>query len=97
MYPKIMKDGPNCTLETFCEMVEWSVERFGIDHVALGSDWYAGYRVEAINWWCAGRWARKSPLNIKSAFSDWRTGISLVPIRPASSRGSRTAASQLRT
>ena len=71
MYPKIMKDGSNCTLDTFCDMVEWTVERFGIDHVALGSDWYAGHRVEMIDWWRAGRWARKSPLNVKSAFSDW--------------------------
>ena len=71
IYPKIMKDGSDCSLETFCQMIEWSVERFGIDHVALGSDWYAGHSVEAIDWWRAGRWARKSPLSVKSEFSDW--------------------------
>ena len=71
MYPKIMKDGSDCSLETFCEMIEWSAERFGIDHIALGSDWYAGHPVESIEWWRAGRWARKSPLASKSAFSDW--------------------------
>ena len=52
-------------------MIEWSAERFGIDHIALGSDWYAGHPVESIEWWRAGRWARKSPLASKSAFSDW--------------------------
>lgn len=71
MYPKIMRDGSNCTLETFCEMVEWTAERFGIDHVALGSDYYAGYQVTSIDWWRAGRWARKSPLDVPSAFSAW--------------------------
>jgi len=71
MYPKIMKGGSDSTLDDFCNMVEWSVERFGIDAVAFGTDFYDGWPQENITWWRAGRWARESPLEIPSVFSEW--------------------------
>ena len=52
-------------------MVDWSAERFGIDSIAFGTDFYDGWPVENITWWRAGRWARQSPLNIPSTFSEW--------------------------
>lgn len=71
LYPKIMHGGSESTLEDFCAMVEWSAERFGIDAVGFGSDFYTGYPVEQVTWWRAGRWARESPLKAPSAFSPW--------------------------
>ncbi|MGE3149175.1 MAG: dipeptidase [Pseudorhodoplanes sp.] len=70
MYPKIMKDGSNCTLDTFLDMMSWTVDRIGVDAVALGTDFYDGWPVSIIKWWRAGRWARESAVPIKG-FSDW--------------------------
>ena len=62
MYPKIMRVGSASTLDDFCEMVEWTAERFGIDAVGFGTDFHAGHSPDAITWWRAGRWARSSPV-----------------------------------
>ena len=70
MYPKIMKGGSNCTLDTFLEMVSWTVDLIGIDHVGMGTDFYDGWPVSQIKWWRAGRWARESAVPIKG-FSEW--------------------------
>ena len=69
MYPKIMRGGESTTLEDFCELVEWTAERFGIDAVGFGSDYHTGHPPEAIIWWRAGRWARSSP--VAGALSKW--------------------------
>ncbi|MEM7293597.1 MAG: membrane dipeptidase [Pseudomonadota bacterium] len=71
LYPKIMRGGSDSTLDDFCDMVEWSVEKFGIEAVGIGTDYYTGYGEEAILWWRAGRWARESPLKIPNKFSPW--------------------------
>lgn len=69
-YPKIMKDGSNCTLETFLDMMAWTVDLVGADTVGLGTDFYDGWPESQIKWWRAGRWARESAIPIKG-FSDW--------------------------
>ncbi len=71
MYPRIAKGGSNQTLEEFCDMVAWSVDLIGVDHVAFGTDFYSGHGPEAITWWRAGRWARQSPVKISASFSEW--------------------------
>ena len=69
-YPKIMRDGSNYTLETFTEMIAWSVERFGIDAIALGTDYYMGWPQSKIEWFRTGRWSRESATPLKS-LSPW--------------------------
>lgn len=70
LYPKIMKGGSDCTLDTFLDMVSWTVDRIGIDSVAMGTDFYAGWPLSAILWWRAGRFARESAVPI-TGFSAW--------------------------
>jgi len=70
MYPKIMKGGSNATLDDFLDMLSWTVERIGIDHVGFGTDFYDGWPESVIKWWRAGRWSRESAIPIKG-FSDW--------------------------
>lgn len=67
MYPKIMRGGGGSTLEDFCEMVEWTVEKYGIDAVGFGTDFNKGHPPEAITWWRAGRFLRASPVAGKLA------------------------------
>ncbi len=63
-YVRMLKGGKNATLESFVEMVLWTIETIGIDHVAFGTDYYTGYDVSAVKWWRAGRWGRESPVPI---------------------------------
>ena len=73
MYPKILKNGSKATINDFCDMVAYTVDLIGIDHVGIGSDFYTGYTEEAVLWWRAGRWSRESPLNSPNKFSKWPT------------------------
>lgn len=69
-YPKIMRGGSDCTLETFVDMIAWTVDLVGVDAVGFGTDFYDGWPVSEIKWWRAGRWARESAVPIVG-FSDW--------------------------
>lgn len=69
-YPKILKGGSDCTLDGFVDMVDWTVQLVGPDHVGFGTDFYDGWPVSEIMWWRAGRWARESAVPIKG-FSAW--------------------------
>ena len=72
MYPKIMRGGAGASLDDFCEMVEWTAERFGIDAVGFGTDFNTGHPPEAITWWRAGRWARSSPVaGVLATWPSW--------------------------
>lgn len=72
-YPKIMKGGSDCTLDTFLDMLAWTCDLIGTDHIGFGTDFYDGWPESVIKWWRAGRWARESAVPIKgfSAWPDW--------------------------
>lgn len=70
MYPKIMRDGSNCSLDVFLDMITYTVDLVGVDHVGIGSDYYDGWPETEIMWWRAGRWSRESAVPIKG-FSTW--------------------------
>ncbi len=70
MYPKIMRGGSDCSLETFLDMVAWTVDLVGVDAVGLGTDYYDGWPESVIKWWRAGRWSRESAIPI-TGFSKW--------------------------
>ncbi|WP_395474721.1 membrane dipeptidase [Saccharopolyspora spinosa] len=63
-YVRMLKNGVKTTEQEFVDMISWTVERFGVEHVALGTDFYTGYDVEAVKWWRMGRWGRESPVPI---------------------------------
>ncbi|QBJ96722.1 dipeptidase [Rhodococcus sp. ABRD24] len=73
MYPRIAPNGVNCSIDDFCDMVFWTVENIGIDHVGFGSDFYIGYADEEVLWWRQGRWSRTSmiPLTGYTPFPRW--------------------------
>lgn len=41
-YTRLLPDREATTLDRFCEMVEWTVDLMGIEHVAFGSDYGTG-------------------------------------------------------
>lgn len=73
MYPRIAPNGENCSLDDFCDMIRWTVDLIGIDHVGLGSDYYSGHADEEILWWRQGRWSRTSlvPVSGFVEFPEW--------------------------
>ena len=70
MYPKIMRGGSDCTLDTFIEMIAWTADKIGVDSIGFGTDFYDGWPESVIKWWRAGRWSRESAVPIKG-FSKW--------------------------
>lgn len=71
-YPRLAPDGENVTLQKFCEMVAWTVDLVGIEHVGIGTDIYIG-REHRTTWFRTGRWSRASkvPLRPSVKFPDW--------------------------
>lgn len=71
-YPKIAPDGARCTLERFCEMVQYTVDMIGIDHVGIGSDFYTGHD-ETILHLRTGKWSRRSAIELSTEriTQDW--------------------------
>lgn len=66
-YVRMLRNGLKTTEQEFVDMISWTVEKFGVEHVALGTDFYTGYGIEAVKWWRMGRWARESPVPINEA------------------------------
>ncbi|MFE0424465.1 dipeptidase [Streptomyces sp. NPDC058953] len=73
MYPRIAPDGVDCTVDRFCDMVAYTVELIGVEHVGLGSDYYAGQGDEELHWWRQGRWSRTPmvPISGPVEFPGW--------------------------
>ena len=56
MYPFHLKNGSDCTLEEFCQMIGQTVEMIGIDRVGIGSDLCLNWDYKVLEWMRSGRW-----------------------------------------
>lgn len=56
MYPFHLKNGGDCTLREFCEMIAKTAELMGIDHVGIGSDLCQNWDYKVLEWMRSGRW-----------------------------------------
>jgi microsomal dipeptidase-like Zn-dependent dipeptidase len=56
MYPFHLKNGSDCTLEEFCQMIGQTVEIIGIDRVGIGSDLCLNWDYKVLEWMRSGRW-----------------------------------------
>lgn len=72
-YVRMLQNGTRTTEQEFVDMISWTVDKFGVEHVALGTDFYTGYDIEAVKWWRMGRWGRQSPVPIdeKAPVVEW--------------------------
>ena len=52
--------GAATTLAEFGDMVLWTIDRIGIDAVALGTDYCPGHPKSVRTWWRYARWSRES-------------------------------------
>ena len=59
MYPHHLRNGNNCTIEDFCQMIADTAELMGIDHIGLGSDLCQDQPDTIVEWMRSGRWTKK--------------------------------------
>jgi len=56
MYPFHLKNGSDCTLEDFCQMIAQTAEMIGIDRIGIGSDLCLNWDYKTLEWMRSGRW-----------------------------------------
>jgi microsomal dipeptidase-like Zn-dependent dipeptidase len=59
LYPHHLKAGPDCTLDSFCEMVARTADMIGIDHIGIGSDLCQDQPDSVVEWMRVGRWSKE--------------------------------------
>jgi membrane dipeptidase len=59
LYPFHLQGGPDCTLDSFCNMVADTVDLMGIDHVGMGSDLCLNQPLSILEWMRNGRWSKQ--------------------------------------
>ena len=58
LYPHHLKGGSDCTLESFCEMVARTAERYGAEHLGIGTDLCQDQPDSVVEWMRVGRWTK---------------------------------------
>ena len=67
LYPHHLRGGSQCPLEEFCAMVAQAAERFGLDHLGIGSDLCQDQPDEVVAWMRNGRWTKQTDFGEGSA------------------------------
>jgi len=58
LYPHHLKDGTNCTLESFCEMAAKTAELIGVKNIGIGSDLCLNHPDSVVEWMRNGSWSK---------------------------------------
>ena len=58
MYPHHLRNGTNCTIENFCEMVARTTELININQIGIGSDLCLGQPDSVVDWMRNGTWTK---------------------------------------
>lgn len=58
MYPHHLKDGSDCSLQSFCRMIADCAEIMGVDRIGLGSDLCQRQPDSVVEWMRVGRWTK---------------------------------------
>jgi membrane dipeptidase len=67
MYPHHLADGTQCTLESFCQMISEAAERYGVEHLGIGSDLCQDQPDSIVTWMRNGRWSKETDFGEGSA------------------------------
>lgn len=60
LYPHHLKDGTNCTLESFCEMIVEAAQRYGPQNLGIGTDLCQDQPDSVVEWMRNGRWSKET-------------------------------------
>lgn len=67
LYPHHLKQGSDCTLESFCQMIGQAAERYGTQNLGIGSDLCQDQPDSIVTWMRNGRWSKKTDYGEGSA------------------------------
>lgn len=59
LYPHHLKDGSDCSLDSFCAMVARTAEVMGVSHIGIGSDLCQDQPDTVVEWMRSGRWTKQ--------------------------------------
>ena len=59
LYPHHLKGKSGCTLESFCQMIADTAEKFGHEHLGIGSDLCQDQPDSVVEWMRVGRWTKE--------------------------------------
>ena len=77
LYPFHLKNGPDCSLDDFCDMVANTADLMGIDHIGIGTDLCQEQPLSVLEWMRNGRWSKEMDYGEGSkANADWPRPLS---------------------
>ena len=77
LYPFHLKNGPDCTLDDFCNMVADTADLMGIDNIGIGTDLCQDQPLSVLEWMRNGRWSKEMDYGEGSkANADWPRPLS---------------------
>ncbi|MEP1442624.1 MAG: membrane dipeptidase [Hyphomicrobiales bacterium] len=59
LYPHHLKEGTNCTLESFTQMIMETAQRYGVENIGIGSDLCQDQPDSVVTWMRVGRWSKE--------------------------------------
>jgi microsomal dipeptidase-like Zn-dependent dipeptidase len=60
LYPHHLRDGSDCSLQSFCRMVADAADLIGVNHIGIGSDLCQDQPDSVVAWMRNGRWTRQT-------------------------------------
>ena len=77
LYPFHLKNGPDCSLDDFCDMVANTADLMGMDHIGIGTDLCQEQPLSVLEWMRNGRWSKEMDYGEGSkANADWPRPLS---------------------
>ena len=67
IYPHHLKGGTDCTLQDFCQMIAETADRYGVEHLGIGTDLCQDQPDSIVTWMRNGRWAKEMDFGEGSA------------------------------
>lgn len=58
LYPFHLKNGPDCTLDEFCDMVARTADLMGVSNIGIGTDLCQEQPTSVLEWMRNGRWSK---------------------------------------
>ena len=58
IYPHHLKNGSNCSVQSFCDMVAKTIDLMGEDNVGIGTDLCQDQPDSVVEWMRVGRWTK---------------------------------------
>lgn len=59
IYPHHLKDKTECSLESFCQMIADTAEKYGVEHLGIGTDLCQDQPDSIVEWMRVGRWTKE--------------------------------------